>query len=136
MHIKPMDRAVRRGVCLAAVLALCAGCGDSNPTMNVVKGAVTLNGTALPGGELNFVSVKGSGQNTALIGPDGTYSVQFTKDALGDYKVAVKGPGRSSDPKEKRAAVPIPAKYSNPATSGITCTVKEGSQTFDIPLKK
>jgi hypothetical protein len=36
---------------------------------------------------------------------------------------------------EKLKVVPVPRKYSLPGTSGISLTVKEGSQPFDIELK-
>jgi len=47
-----------------------------------------------------------------------------------------RSPG-ADEPKEqpiKGKYVPIPAQYADPGTSGLTFTVKSGSQTHDIEL--
>jgi hemoglobin len=108
----------------------------------VVAGKVTYNGKPLPGGFVLFQSADGKTAR-AEIKEDGTYRA----DALapGDYKVGVdteslkpKGPpddkAKPPDAKGGLKYLPVPAKYRDPTTSGLTLTVNKGEQTHDIAL--
>jgi hypothetical protein len=136
----------------AAILVLCvlalSGCRRPKGT---VSGTVTYKGEPVPSGTVAFF---GPGDQVASVAlrPDGTYEASGVP--LGEVKVTVTTPppppseeqlaknpmvqerrkGRNiSLPVEK--TVTVPAKYSRPATSGLSLTVTEGSQPYDIPLK-
>lgn len=122
-----------------------------------VSGKVMYKGKPLPGGHVTFTSSKGY-SFTGVIDPEGNYTV---RPVVGEARIAVdnsmllksnqppdirRRPGvkppagvKIEDNKEAAPAitgtyVPLPPKYRSPDTSGLTCTVKSGSQTHDIEL--
>jgi hypothetical protein len=134
-----------------------AGCSSSG----TVSGKVTYKGEAVGGGTVLFVS-EGRGSVSVQIGTDGTYTAE--KVPTGAVQIAVetqslKGsepppqatrqmpPAGLALPKEAenspiygsragaRRYTEIPKKYSDPKTSGLTCTVSGGNQKHDIPLE-
>jgi len=131
---------------LALLLAALSGCHDARGT---VHGKLTFKGEAVPSGTIVFY---GPGDQVASAGllPDGTY--EATEVPLGEVKVAVTTPP-PPDPKaaerlknnpmikergitiKQEKVVSVPRKYNLPGTSGISLTVKQGSQPFDITLK-
>jgi hypothetical protein len=102
------------------------GCGDSGPPTGKVTGKVTYNGNPVNGGSVFFALKKG-GAGTGTIAEDGTYTAQVP---LGEATVTV-NPPPAKDPK---APLPFPKKYVSAGTSGLTCEVKSGSNTFDISM--
>jgi hypothetical protein len=134
---------------LWATLALSlAGCGG--PYTGAVSGKVTYQGKPLPGGLVTFVHPDGRiGQGQ--IQEDGTYSVP--KAPGGDVKVTVRtvppipampaairlpggvGGGKSETVYPAGKYTPIPKKYADVSTSGLSLTVRRGSQEFDINLE-
>jgi hemoglobin len=82
-----------------------------------VKGRVTFNGKPLAQGAVTL-SDKGGKAHSAAIEADGSYGLENVPP--GEYKVAVRGG---------------PAKFADPATSGLTVTVTKGKQVLDIELK-
>jgi hypothetical protein len=139
------------GVVLLSLL-FCAGCGQKTGTL---KGKVTLNGTPLPSGT---VTVYG-GKNDSItrngeISSDGTYridkvpvgKVKITVSSaetpdlgqLGGAEVDVKDAKALNKPQQggKKKAVPIPGKYGNNESSGLTAEVKSGEETTkDLELQ-
>ena len=121
------------------------GCGESGPTMGRVSGKVTYNGKPVAKGTVSFVSTEPARPNAnSPIGPDGSYSLQTTNPndgaVVGDYTVAVSG----KDPNAVNNDLPgapvkvtsdIPAKFEDPAKSGLKATVKSGSNDIPIDLK-
>lgn len=127
---------VRFAFGLGLFLALGAsGCGNSEGG-NTLSGTVKLDGTPVPGGMIKALPAGGSDTalRSALIGDNGHYYMPNVP--TGAVKFAVEGPGKSSAPNAPPPAVVVPAKYSNPDQSGLTWTVKEGSNTHDIDLTK
>lgn len=137
--------AIHAAVCLLCVAATycLAGCGGSVAS---VSGTVTLDGKPVEGsrelyGTVNFYRADGSGSPaTGMIRESGSYSLITggTKGLEpGNYKVAItikeiippKEPGGLTG--NKRIG---PAKYGQPAQSGLTAEVKPGRNTFDFPL--
>jgi hypothetical protein len=114
-----------------------------------VHGTVTFKGEAVPVGTVVFYGPGDQVVNAALL-PDGTY--EATEVPLGEVKVAVTTPP-PPDPKaaeklknnpmvqmkriviKQEKVVSVPRKYNLPGTSGISLTVTQGSQQFDITLK-
>ncbi len=131
---------------LALLLAAISGCQDARGT---VHGTVTFKGEAVPSGTVVFYGPGNQVVNAALL-PDGTY--EATEVPLGEVKVAVTTPP-PPDPKaaeklknnplvqmkriviKQEKVVSVPRKYNLPGTSGISLTVTQGSQQFDITLK-
>jgi hypothetical protein len=131
---------------LALLLAALSGCHNAR---SKVYGKVTFKGEAVPSGTVVFYGAGDQVANAALL-PDGTY--EATEVPFGEVKVAVTTPP-PPDPKaaerlknnpyvkmrgvviKQENVVPVPRKYNLPGTSGISLTVKQGSQPFDITLK-
>jgi hypothetical protein len=140
-------------VCLALLLA---GCGSKG----TISGMVTYQGKPIPSGNVTFFPANGAPVVATI--SDGKYTAE--KVAAGPARVAVVSisgdPGGSSAagrmmdakpppdapmPEEARKVfegkgrikkgIRIPANYSDPDKSGLTCTVTGGSQTHDIDLK-
>jgi len=136
---------------------LLAGC---SPSQGTITGKITYQGKPLPVGTVTFVPAQGGHAVTSDI-QDGEYKV--TKVPVGLVKIAVTTPsqapppqfletkmaipaellekarpGKSSDDPAKapqaKKPVPIPTKFSDPDKSGLTYTVKGGSQVFNIDL--
>jgi tRNA A-37 threonylcarbamoyl transferase component Bud32 len=136
-----------------------AEASDGNPT---VEGRVTYNGRPLTAGLVTFIPsprqmkvedgtedrprpIPGHGPVRAVIGPDGSYSLQL-KSGPGHYRVTVQsepeqGPALAPDAMKmvgpdarKEAVVPVPPMYANPETSPLTREVRAGRQTIDLVL--
>jgi len=128
------------GPALLAVLAMLAGCSQPAAVPAVVAGKVTLGGVPLTAGGVLFMNDAGDAASAELAA-DGTYTLQC-KPAR--YKVAVTPPApidplgtpAGAPPRPASPAPAVPKRYHELATSGLTCEVKEGNNTFDIPLTR
>lgn len=127
---------------LFAALVWTAGCGGGKSKTESVSGKVTLEGKPVSG-EITFVCSDGKEIKSPLA-PDGGYSI--LNPAKGDAKIGVKSMGSAPPPTAGTkaditgmpaggAGVPPPAKYGNPASSGLTYPVKGGEETHNIDLK-
>jgi hypothetical protein len=138
-------------------------CGCNNSGMGPqgqVSGKVIYNGKPLPGGQVTFLTAKGYTFNS-VIDPEGNYKLQAP---VGEAKIVVDNrmllksneppkldlrhppgitpppgvkqddAGASSAPAIAGTYVALPKKYSSPDASGLTYTVKSGTQTYDIDL--
>jgi hypothetical protein len=138
-------------VAVAALAA--AGCGGPSP--GDASGTVRYNGWPLVCGSVIFYGSDGL-PHAAAIGPDGTYSV--TGVPSGEVKVAVVSELPSATaPVKKQAAdgkalrqdvtppapkaagrprgwFPVPKKFGDATTSGLTITIDAGPNTQDISL--
>jgi len=146
---------------LLCAFVVVTGCGA--PQRATVKGKVTLGDKPLPVGNVMFTT-KENLTGSAVIDKDGNYVIsdaplgdvkvsvsvpQLPPGGLEMMRRMKNNPGvketQSVDPNDpsKRIGimgdipeniVPIPDKYKDPATSGLTYTVKGGEQTYDIKL--
>lgn len=123
-------RWIASAVALLAMVAV-AGCGGSG--LESVSGTVTMAGKPLTNGSVSFHRVGGGALGTAAIRSDGSFTAQTgsqTGLAPGDYQITVVayGPMPESTPENLEPIPPLitPAKYRNPKTSGLTCTVPCG----------
>jgi hypothetical protein len=136
---------------IAIILAL--GCG---PATGTITGKVFYNSTELKAGYVSFVSEDGAKNTVSPIAADGTYTIE--KMPIGPVKISVEteslmktskaprnepppGMVRPGDERQSvldesaKRAIPIPAKFGDPKTSGLSYTVTSGSQSHDIELK-
>jgi hypothetical protein len=143
------------GCCAKAGLLLLlgsiiSGCSNNGRERATVSGTVSYKGKPLPAGKVSFWGPNDQ-VASALIGEDGSY--EATDVPVGLVKVAVSTPPPPPPEIEKAAKegkrrfgkgklitaavniIVIPVKYSDPAKSGLSLTVTEGSQPFSIELK-
>jgi len=145
----------------ALLPATLIGCG---PAYNRVSGRVLLDGKPLPGGRVTFRPAD-SAQNSASaeINEQGQYEVTLP---IGDVQISIdnrelqpraaRGPielpalgpdiqgkinsemARSAPTGNKGSGryVPVPSRYYDAETSGLSFTVKKGDQRHDIDLAK
>jgi len=141
------NRIVRRtSVFVSALVAtlIVPGCGSSGPELAAVYGKVTYNGKPVPMGTVSFQPDAPDGRvAVGEIEPDGTYMLQTENPGdgaqLGNYHVAISAvdapvldyiPAKPVPPKRL-----VPEKYEKPETSGLTATVKSGSNDIPFDLK-
>ena len=120
-----------------------AGCGANGPKLSPVSGRVTFQGKPVAAGMVRFSNPSAGVDIMANLQPDGTYSVRMAKGSglpEGTYAVAVEPP-RVDAPVGAMTLPPapnrpdIPTKYRQPSTSGLTLTVKSGSNVFDVEMQ-
>jgi hypothetical protein len=120
---------------LAFCLLPAAGC-EKGRTLGRVTGTVTLDGQACRDVMVVFASQKERAFITAAVDTEGAYVVQMAEGhglPVGTYQVSIRQapPDNWDRPQE---AVPLPPKYRDPSTSGLTLEVAPGENQFDIPL--
>jgi hypothetical protein len=158
-NTNPGRRALR-AACLAPALLgllLFAGCDGKGK----VSGKVTYKGQVLNGGNVRFMNDTHN-SFTVSIAEDGSYVLD--KLPPGNYRIGVdnqlqmmpafmaqkmmsqKGAKKSAEAQQeigemkeklgaKEGVIKLPLKAADPLKSGMTCTVKPGSQTFDIEVQ-
>lgn len=134
---------------LLATLVLLAGCGgdSAGPKVGTMTGKVTYKGVPLTTGTVQVHGADGRG-GSGPITPDGTYTVgdaplgdvtitvKVVASAMAGMKPVARPPGTPAMPGESdKPPVIIPANYGDKAKSGLTFTIKSGTQTNNIDLK-
>jgi hypothetical protein len=142
-----------------ALVPMFAGCGSKG----TVSGKVLYQGKPLPGGTVTFLQEQGAFHS--VIHEDGSYRVTGVSPGLATItvsspdppipqprtlsmeKMAEKATSRKieippevakhmGDPEAgKRRYMAIPSKYKDEKKSGLSYTVKSGSQNYDIDLE-
>jgi hypothetical protein len=147
-----------RAILILALAPLSAGCGSKG----TVSGKVFYQGKPLPGGTVTFQQETGAFHS--VIQDDGSYRVAGVLPGLATVTVSSPDPPRPAAPQSmekmvekakvrkveippemakhmgdpeagKRRYMAIPSKYKDANKSGLTFTVKSGSQEFDIQLE-
>jgi hypothetical protein len=131
----------------ALVAIVFLGCGGGRrETLGKVSGRVTLRSAPAYPSVVIFVNQQQGIHTTAIVGEDGQYSVKLARGdglPLGTYQVAVTpGPGKAPSftpgppiRVDSSKYPKIPKTYQDPKTSGLTLTVKEGDNPFNIEMK-
>ena len=126
---------------LAATLTLLAGCGGK-PTkkMVTVTGTANYNGQQITNGIVKFVAPNGD-YNTASILPDGKFIMsevvpgeQKVGFVIGPVNVGSSG-GAADATKPAPKPVALPARFSEPQTSGVTVLVPEEGGEIVVEFK-
>jgi hypothetical protein len=122
-------------ICVAALVL--SGCGQGGKPTGTVSGTVSHKGTPLTSGNVNLISKSGSAA-IAKIDEQGRFKVDGAVVA-GDYTAYATAPiPEPQAPGSKPAAktkFELPAKFRDPATSGVTVTVNAGSNDLPIEFK-
>jgi hypothetical protein len=137
-----------RWVCVLYLGLACIalGCG---PRRVQVTGTVRFKGKPLPSARVSFFSPDNQVES-AFVETDGTYTM--ARALVGPTNVTVQTPGRPPGPPfdmpqskmgppghaERIPAgqyVPIPHRYADPKTSGLTCQVEKHGQVYEINLE-
>lgn len=117
-----------------AVLSVALGCSRTHQAAESrVSGAVTLNGTALTSGQVSFFSGESGTGGMATLNGEGHYEIKGL--APGNYEITV----TPQEPIPNGPPVPpsdLPGKYASATTSGLSFSLKPGSNTFNLELKK
>jgi hypothetical protein len=117
-------------VCKAAAEAIkaiqAAPTSASGARSGKLSGIVTYQGKPLSGGTITFQC--GAQKMRAKIGEEGQFAIEGLP--VGEARIAI-----DPQPAGKAPAVLLPARYSDPARSGVIVTVLEGDQTVDIKLQ-
>jgi hypothetical protein len=143
-----------RAMTLAAALffsvAALGGCGHSAAT-TVVNGKVTYKNAAVTGGTITFHPARGA-PTSGPINPDGTFSfggipvgpqtvtvetesVHYKGHVTTDYTQVVKPPeGARVESGPRPVYVPIPLRYGDPKTSGLTRDLDGGKNELEFDL--
>ena len=137
-------RTTRRAMCVCACLTVlvAAGCGGSSGPVKKVgtlSGKVTFNGAPVTEGQVAFIDQATGSAGGSPLGTDGTYKVPEAL-TIGNYAVVVQPPPLPMPEQGKPAPKPqayanIPRKYHDIGSSGLTTSIKEGANTFDIDMK-
>ncbi len=122
---------------LAAIgLAVALGCGSSGNPTGQVSGTVQLGSKPLTKGSVNFLmKEKGIGAE-APIDATGKYAFS-TPLAVGTYAVTVTPPPVEPvrpGTRPPKVVQEIPARYREPTSSGLSYTVKPGSNEYPITI--
>jgi hypothetical protein len=127
------DARMRLALLLAAT-ALVGGCGDGRPERVPVAGHVTIDGQPLERGNIRF-HVKDHRPASAALGPGGSFRLTTYElndgCVLGTHEVTVTAVEVINANTERWLA---PKKYSQVATSGLSYTVEETTETAAIEL--
>ena len=142
---------------LLGLLILCSSCATNAPITLPESGA-TLEGTVNYNGEAVLFALiivqNNNGSATGKIDPQtgrfriqnvplGEVNIAVNTDAgMGDYQQAIMQSGAYKGPDSKGAGgaklknVPVPKKYHDVATSGLSTTIVKGANTFNIVIEK
>jgi hypothetical protein len=123
-------------------LAPCWGCGSvaerQLAELIPVKGKVTYKGQPLTKGSVEFEPRDFGRSASGDLQPDGTFVLGTLKEGdgvvAGHHRVFVTGtgiPGKTA----KKSKELVPAKYTQPATSGLTADVDKEHTEFTFELK-
>ena len=129
------------GTLVACWLISTSGCGGTyNST---ARGIVELDGKVVPRGMVSFHPVSGGPAAYAMIGEDGSYSIQTGREAglpSGEYVVSVAANEAPTAAQTAKGGPPPPGKAITPAwyrmkeTSGLKFTVKPGKNEINLKL--
>jgi hypothetical protein len=137
------------GCLVPAVLTALAAAGCGRATGDV-SGTVTYGGKAVPVGTVAFYDADGqwlasspiSGGTYSVAGvPTGPATIAVTTPRAGPGRRGTRLPpppprGAKKTARPKAEPVTVPDKYGSPAKSGLTYTVKTGTQVHDLQLKE
>ena len=133
LHSGFVRRPIVAALALASLVAL--GCGGGKPS-GTVGGTVKSKGATLGEGDVNFIGKNGSAA-VAKIDASGAFKIEGSLDA-DEYRVYFSSPPPepvAPGAKSARAKADLPAKFKDPATSGVVIPIKTGKNDVTIEFK-
>ena len=133
LHSGFVRRSFATGFALASLVAL--GCDGGKPTGSV-SGTVKYKGSPLGDGAVNFIGKNGSAA-VAKIDASGAFKIEGSLDA-DEYRVYFSSPPPepvAPGAKPAKAKADLPAKFKDPATSGVVIPIKSGKNDVTIEFK-
>jgi hypothetical protein len=114
------------------------GCGKSD--WGYMSGKVLLNGQPIGPGMISLERVDGQGAGAmGLVDTDGNYTITSARKkegaAVGEYRVTINPNLKDFGFEQGANRAPIPARYANADTSGLSVNVERGRKQFDFELK-
>ena len=151
LNLSGRARRLQTALAVTSVLVIALSCKPTGPTYerSEVSGRVLFKGNPLKGGKITFVADIGGLTGEAVIGEDGTYSVQapvgpvhITVDNSMLRKGGTRGgpilhrPDAPDPSKIPGEYVALPKKYASAQETNLTFTVVKGDpQTFEVRLE-
>lgn len=135
---------MRYPLLISLCLLFLVGC-HRGESLGKVCGNLKLAGQPVREGLIAFHDASRGIHMTANLRSDGSYEVVGAHGPglpLGTYQVTVLPPpmdlpvGYSSVGSTKKPSTSIPARYQNPTTSGLSLTVAEQENLFDVDLQR
>jgi len=130
-------RAVGAAGCVLAA-SLLVGCGANGPELAPLSGTISLDGQPLPHGLVQFVPASGAGPAAVGSIAAGRFTAETggRRGAVpGRYLVRVEARAKPVDETDTLPKSLVPARYGDPATSGIVAEVVVGQDNVvDITL--
>ena len=131
------------GLAFTAILGVMASGCSRDEVRGRIVGKVTFQGQPVQDGRVFFSNASRGINMGAKLKEDGRYEMLTAQGAglpLGDYVAWVTPPPPvpspvGTPPEPAKSYDNIPQKYRNDKTSGLTLTVKEGENQFDIEMK-
>lgn len=133
----------RSGISLAVIASAAiglSGCGGSESTGATITGTVTLNGTPIDNGVINFNPIGSGSTAVAPIEPNGSYEARMSRSLVGiepgEYSVSIEAwkypPGAIIDGKEYVNGVSaVPPAYRVGGEKQLKLTIEAG-QAHDV----
>jgi len=124
---------------LPLLLATSTGCG---PSYGKVSGEVKFSGKPIPTGTISFIPKQKGARAVGGTIQNGQYSVPLVP--VGDVTITVNVPPPPPPEKPKKPVrkkekkkedEPVPTRYGDPKSSGLSMTVMAGEQTNNIDLQ-
>jgi hypothetical protein len=133
-----MARRLRRIGTLCLALLPLAGCGETAKPDVLVRGQVLYRGDPLPGGLIVFTPNPERGSDgpvlSAALQDDGSFTLAGPDGKpipAGWYRIAIAPKAGTVDvPTPERPYPGLPAKYRNPALSGLEREIKPGAENI------
>jgi len=126
-------RSVPAALALASLLAI--GCEGGKPT-GTVAGTVKYKGAPLADGDVNFIGKNGAAA-VAKIDSSGSFKLEGALDA-DEYRVYFSSPPpepAAPGARPAKAKADLPAKFKDPASSGVVVPIKSGKNEVTVEFK-
>ncbi|REJ89052.1 MAG: carboxypeptidase regulatory-like domain-containing protein [Planctomycetota bacterium] len=139
MRIAELVSRTRLTLAIGTVLLL--GCGEPAAPVATVSGKVTFDGAPVTNAKVQFDPTSTGMSAVAEVGSDGSYTVtepipvgEYAVSVMPSFETPVAGEEGDQDFVPPEAREDIPPKYQNPGESGLTVTLNEGENSYNVEM--